>query len=361
MCTNNTNTNGSSSTNKKTIQTRLLLIPALLLILQQDITKVDACYWGCEQLNDHQMKIYSMSCANDSNINYFIRTTNTHNRKIDLTQCHTTKGLFIRVECLKNYTQHDYLMGKSELYYYKNNNKNSMKIIRHSYTIVEPQLESCLKHTVYNLTSVFLNIPNNKNDRRISVLLSWQTMKWDKETFVRKTIITKHGKVIQTLEAGNTKYRIDRMQRCRNIPVCIQLESKYRGTMMIASVKATPILTTKCITIATPCDPMPYNNGDDTTSLKPHEIVLIIVGVVIVIGIIVFIVFLIRTMYVADLKLKLSRKPADNNNLRSDEPVDQRQLQNGYTSDSVEAHHGGDFPTYTSVEVYDHIYLTPYK
>ena len=122
-------------------------------------------------------------------------------------------------------------------------------------------------------------------------------MKWDKETFVRKTIITKHGKVIQTLEAGNTKYRIDRMQRCRNIPVCIQLESKYRGTMMIASVKATPILTTKCITIATPCDPMPYNNGDDTTSLKPHEIVLIIVGVVIVIGIIVFIVFLIRTMY----------------------------------------------------------------
>ena len=343
----NSNNNNSNSNNTK----RLLLI-FLLLIIQQDITKVDTCYWGCEQVNDHQMKIYSMSCANDSNINYFIRTINTHNRKIDLTQCHTTKGLFIRVECLKNYTQHDYLMGKSELYYYKNNNKNSMKIIRHSYTIVEPQLESCLKHTVYNLTSVFLNIPNNKNDRRISVLLSWQTMKWDKEIFVRKTIITRNGLVLLTLEADHTKYRIDDMQRCQNISVCVKIDSQYLNGMKASSTKATPILATKCITIATPCDPVPDNKDGHKTSLKSYEIILILVGVsIIVIGII----------YLAYLKMKLNWRQSEiNGDVGSGEAfIDQRELFQSQsivndTEDSNSEYYGqgGSLPTYRASPEY---------
>ena len=341
--------------NKTAHPSRLLLILILqLLLLQEDglltrISNVDACYWDCKLLNNHQMEIFSKSCAENSSFKYFIRISNKSHHTTQLEQCRTyveTPFESIRVACPKNYTQHDYLITQADLLYYKNNYQNSNEsfIVQHTHTFSEAKLQNCLNHTIFNLTSAF----TNNNNGKISVLLSWQTLKWDRETFAEKTVISLNGEDRQTLDADHTTFRIERMSRCKQSEVCVRLEGKHE-------LKGSSVLAKKeCITIATPCDPV----VDNSSTLETYEIVLIVVG---------SIVFVVCAVILVYFKIKLSRKLSENDNSKSGGPVEETQLieqtefiqsrSSDTVNDSSSVHRNGreSLPIHRANEVYDRL------
>ena len=260
----------------------MLLILFLTLTIQQNglIKVVQGCIGGCDRLNDHQMWVYSHGCVHDPNKDnatvgrqYLIKTTNPSHRSMVNKQCRgsTTFG-FYKVECVKNYTEHDYLIETAELAYYndnKNDNNGSQIEIypRYKHTVTEPELELCLNHSVYNLKTSFPAEKNDKHGGGVTLFLSWQTLRWDKITFASKTQISVNGRDIQTLEPGHTQFRIRRMARCQRQPslVCVRLENQ-RSTE----------LAKECVTVTTPCVSKP-----ETPTSKSHEIVIIVVLAVI--------------------------------------------------------------------------------
>ena len=270
----------------------MLLIFFLTLTIQQNglIKVVQGCFWGCDKLNDHQMWVYSQGCADDPNKDnatvgrqYFIKTTNPSNRSMVNKQCRgSTTFRFYRVECVKNYTEHDYLIETAELAYYndnKNDNNSSQIEIYpyYKYTITEPELELCLNHSVYNLKTSFPAEKNDKHGGGVTLFLSWQTLRWDKITFASKTLISVNGRDIQTLEPGHTQFRIRRLARCQRKPslVCVRLESRFAKITSFLGKRSTE-LAKECVTVTTPCVSKP-----ETPTSKSHEIVIIVVLAVI--------------------------------------------------------------------------------
>ena len=140
---------------QKTTKTTLLTL-ALRICIFLKITPSEGCYWECSKRSDSQMDVYAVGCVDAprtersgraggqrklqnetsgnqqqqqqtlNRIKYFIRTTNTQNVSVLHRQC-TGESIMPRsykVSCVKNYTEHDYLIKNAEIVYWENGDEN---------------------------------------------------------------------------------------------------------------------------------------------------------------------------------------------------------------------------------------------